>query len=189
MAMNKRVGKELNLRTIHPTDAEAFIDLLSSIESDSPFALLEPGERRTTLQEQWDEITGILAQENQVIFVVEDRDVLVGWLGAFGERYRRVRHSVLIGIGIRTGYRGTGIGTSLFEALEKWAWDHQIRRLELLVQTGNEAGITLYRKMGFQIEGTKRDAYLLDGKFVDEYLMAKILIPQTKPPKPLYPRW
>lgn len=187
--MNKQVGEDMNLREIHPTDAAAFIDLLASIEEDSPFALLEPGERKTTYQEQWEEINAILARDNQVIFVVEYQEILVGWLGAFGEPYRRVKHSVLVGVGIRKEYRNKGIGTHLFEALENWAWAQGIRRLELLVQTGNEAGISLYRKMGFQIEGTKRESYCIDGKYVDEYLMARILKKPVPPPKSIYPRW
>ena len=130
----------MNLREIHLTDAEAYIKLLSQLEKESPFVLLEAGERKTGILEQMDEIREIEASDNQIIFVVEDRDKLVAWCGAFGERYRRVRHTVLIGIGVLEGYRSKGWGTKLFEAIEEWAWKQDIRRLELLVQTKNKAG-------------------------------------------------
>ena len=52
---------------------------------------------------------------------------------------------------------------------------HQIHRLELSVVTHNEAGLRLYKKMGFKIEGTKRHSLLIDGEFVDEYYMSKLL--------------
>ncbi|MEO1451236.1 MAG: GNAT family N-acetyltransferase [Bacteroidota bacterium] len=179
----------MNLRPIHSTDAAAFIRLQEQIEADSPFALLERGERRTGIREQQQEIEDILRRDNQIIFVVEDRDQLVGWLGAWGEPYRRIRHSVLIGVGVLPAYRRQGVGTQLFEALEAWAWERGLRRMELLVQTGNSPGINLYRKMGFQIEGTKRQSYCIDGEYVDEYLMSKLLVVPEKPPHNPYPRW
>ena len=110
----------MNLRNIHETDAEAYIRLLEQIETESLFALLEARERKTTIQAQREEIREILASENQMIFVVEDRDQLVGWLGAFGGAYNRTRHAALIGIGIREAYHRQGIGTWLFQELEKY---------------------------------------------------------------------
>jgi len=179
----------MNLREIHITDAEAYIELLSQLERESPYVLLEEGERKTGILEQMDEIREIEASDNQIIFVVEDRDKLVAWCGAFGEKYRRVRHTVLIGIGVLEAYRAQGWGTKLFEALEEWAWKQDIRRLELLVQTENKAGIALYRKMGFQIEGTKRESYMINGGFVDEYLMSKLLVVPDPPRKSKFPKW
>jgi len=45
----------------------------------------------------------------------------------------------------------------------------------LTVVTQNKAGLSLYKKMGFEIEGTKRDSLFIDGKYVDEYYMSKLL--------------
>lgn len=179
----------MNLREIHVTDAEAYLELMTAIEEESPYALLEAGERRTSVREQMDEINHILSADNQTILIVEDGATLVGWIGAFGERYQRISHSVLVGVGVRKTYQGKGIGTWLFEELEKWAWDRQIRRLELLVATKNKAGSKLYRKMGFQIEGTKRESYQIDGEYIDEYLMAKLLKQPEPPKKDRFPKW
>jgi RimJ/RimL family protein N-acetyltransferase len=38
----------------------------------------------------------------------------------------------------------------------------------------NERAISLYRKCGFQIEGTRRAAILLEGSYVDELATAKL---------------
>lgn len=179
----------MNLREIHVTDAEAFIKLLATIEAESPFALLEPGERRTTIREQMDEIEAILDRDNQTILIVEDGADLVGWLGAFGDSHRRTRHNVLLAVGVREDYRRKGIATWLFTEIEKWAWTHDIRRMELIVLSQNKAGIGLYRKMGFQIEGTKRESYLLDGEYVDEYIMSKLLIRPEPPKRNPFPKW
>jgi putative acetyltransferase len=46
--------------------------------------------------------------------------------------------------------------------------------LALTVFVDNEAGVRLYKKFGFEIEGTMRQDVFRDGRFVDVYLMARI---------------
>ena len=137
--------------------------------------MLEPGERLTTLVEQRAQIERLLMLENQTIFVAEYNGQLVGYLAALGGEFQRNRHSVYIIIGILQAFTGQGIGTQLFRTLEEWAQLQRIHRLELTVMVHNEAGLALYKKKGFEIEGTKRDSLLVNGKYVDEYYMAKLL--------------
>lgn len=68
-----------------------------------------------------------------------------------------------------------GVGTKLFTKLEEWAKERAIHRLELTVMVHNIAGIALYKNMGFEIEGTKRHSLFIDGNYVDEYYMSKLL--------------
>ncbi len=51
----------------------------------------------------------------------------------------------------------------------------KLDRIELTVMTHNEAGIALYRRQSFEIEGVKKQSLLMDGQYVDEYYMAKLL--------------
>lgn len=92
-----------------------------------------------------------------------------------GGEFRRNKHSVYVVIGILAAFTGRGIGTLLFQAMEGWARAKHIHRLELTVMVHNHAALALYQKMGFKIEGTKRDSLLVDGAYVDEYYMAKLL--------------
>ena len=78
-------------------------------------------------------------------------------------------------IGILQKFTGMGIGTTLFTEAEKWARQVGIHRLELTVMSHNHAGLALYKKMGFFVEGTAKDSLLVDGTYVNEYYMAKIL--------------
>ena len=137
--------------------------------------MLEPGERLTTLVEQQAQIERLLMLENQTIFVAEYNSQLIGYLAALGGEFQRNRHSVYIIIGILQAFTGQGVGTQLFRTLEEWAQLQRIHRLELTVMVHNEAGLALYKKQGFEIEGTKRDSLLVNGKYVDEYYMAKLL--------------
>ena len=47
-------------------------------------------------------------------------------------------------------------------------------RIELTVYTDNPAAIRLYRKFGFEIEGTFKGYALRDGVYADVYSMARL---------------
>lgn len=72
-------------------------------------------------------------------------------------------------------FTGQGIGKQLFETVEKWALDHKLHRLELTDMSHNERALRLYQKMGYQIEDIRWGSLWVDGKYLDEYYMAKIL--------------
>ena len=76
---------------------------------------------------------------------------------------------------VRDDWQGTGVGTALMEAAldlaDNWL---NLTRVELTVYTDNEAGIALYRKFGFEIEGTHRRFAFRGGEYVDAYSMARI---------------
>lgn len=78
-------------------------------------------------------------------------------------------------IGVHSDSRGQGVGKALFAAVTLWAKEMKLHRLELTVLVKNEVAVNLYKKMGFVIEGTKKDSLLIDGHFEDEYYMAKII--------------
>jgi len=165
----------MNIRAIRESDSEQFLLLGQALDEETQFMMLEPGERTMTIEEQTQRIRNVLSQDNQIIFVVEHENQLVGFLGALGGNYHRNHHSVHIVIGIRQNFAGQGVGKQLFEALEKWAIVQNLHRLELTVMTHNERALHLYQKMGFKTEGVKQDSLLVNGKYVDEYYMARIL--------------
>lgn len=163
------------IRKIKPEDAENLINLIKKVEAEADFMLMEPGERRTTPEQQRKRLEQMEKECNSIIFVAVENNELIGYLIAIGGNAKRIKHSVYLVIGILTKYRGLGIGTKLFKQLEVWATEHNIHRLELSVVTRNQAGLRLYKKMGFEIEGTKRHSLYIDGEFVDEYFMSKLL--------------
>ena len=78
-------------------------------------------------------------------------------------------------IGVLQAYTGQGLGRELFAEVFQWATAHHLHRLELTVMAHNENALSLYQKQGFVIEGVKKDSLLLDGDFVDEYYMGRLL--------------
>lgn len=163
------------IRTIRVEDAEDFLALRNALDAETHFMLYEPGERQTTAEAQRRDLQDLLQRDNQTILVAEDSGELVGFVAVRGGGVQRTRHSGYIVIGIRQAYTGQGLGTRLFDEMEAWAREHALHRLELTVMTHNAAGVGLYRKMGFMVEGIARHALRVDDEWVDEYHMARLL--------------
>ena len=76
---------------------------------------------------------------------------------------------------VHDDWQGQGVGTALMEAAielaDRWLG---LSRLELTVFADNEAAIHLYRKFGFDVEGTHRRYAFRDGGFADAHFMARI---------------
>ncbi len=113
-----------------------------------------------------------------------DHKSLVAWLDGkivgnagihpTGPSLRR-RHAFAIGMAVHDAYHRRGVGSALMAAIvdlgENWM---QATRLELTVYTENEGAIALYKKFGFEIEGTLRRYAMRDGVYVDSYTMARL---------------
>ncbi|HUZ72065.1 MAG TPA: GNAT family N-acetyltransferase [Stellaceae bacterium] len=89
------------------------------------------------------------------------------------------RGTLDIGIGVHPARRGEGLGTALMRAMERWAASVGIHRLQLTVLTTNAPAISLYRKVGFAIEGVLRARAECNGSMLDEYIMVKLIEPQA----------
>jgi putative acetyltransferase len=100
---------------------------------------------------------------------------VVGQIGLNTTQRPRRRHVASIGMAVRDDWQGKGVGSALMQAAidlaERWI---DITRLELEVYTDNAPAIALYKKFGFEIEGTLRKMALRDGAYVDAYAMARL---------------
>ncbi|MFC0560140.1 GNAT family N-acetyltransferase [Halalkalibacter alkalisediminis] len=166
----------MEIREASPKDAERFISLIQKVEAEAEFMLMEPGERKMTIEQQRKFLQQMNKTNNSIILVADKESELVGYVIAIGGNTKRNKHSAYLVIGVIKEYRGHGIGTKLFQQLEKWAITNQMYRLELTVVTENERGLSLYMKRGFEIEGTKRNSLMINGTLYSEYIMSKVFI-------------
>lgn len=162
------------IRNIKIEDAEQFLTMMLALDNETKMMMLEPGERATDLNAIELMIKNRLDHSN-FFMIAEHNNELVGFMTADRGQCNRIKHSAYIVIGIREKHRGLGIGTKFFDELDKWALENSITRLELTVVTSNQPALHLYQKFGFTIEGTKKNSMVVDGTYVDEYYMAKLL--------------
>jgi ribosomal protein S18 acetylase RimI-like enzyme len=76
------------------------------------------------------------------------------------------------GLAVDPAHRGRGIGRRLMAAAAQAAAAQGARRLTLRVLAHNDAARRVYEASGFRVEGVLREEFLLDGRYVDDVLMA-----------------
>lgn len=106
--------------------------------------------------------------------VAEIDGSIVGGAG-FQVKHRRAHHVGGFGMGVDVDFQGRGVGTALLSAIVDLAdnW-YNLRRMELEVYADNAAGVALYKKFGFEVEGVYRKYAYRDGTFVDALAMARL---------------
>ncbi|SHJ52098.1 GNAT family N-acetyltransferase [Tepidibacter formicigenes] len=161
------------IREIRLKDSKCFLEMLKKLDSETKFMLFESGERKTC-EDEMKKIINKKIELGSLTLIVEDKDKIVGFLSAEKGFANRIKHSAYIVVGILKDYCGKGIGTKLFKHMEIWAQKNKITRLELTVMAHNEGALKLYKKMGFKIEGVKKKSIIVDGRYIDEYYMARL---------------
>ena len=101
------------IRPITVDDAEAYLDLRTQLDSETKFMLLEPGERKTTIAQERERLTALLAMDNSMVFLAMNEGKPIGFLWANGGMFRRNHHNAHIVIGIRAAFTKQGIGTEV----------------------------------------------------------------------------
>lgn len=109
-----------------------------------------------------------------LVACVEGEVVAMAGLHVYPKSPRR-RHVGYVGMAVHDKWHARGIGTALMKAIIELAdnWLN-LARLELNVWIDNEPALRLYKKLGFEIEGTQRKYAFRDGAYVDAYAMARV---------------
>lgn len=123
--------------------------------------------------ELWQERLTPAPGRRHLLACINDR--VAGNLTLSVEQNPRRSHVATFGIGVSPAFQGRGVASALMAGMidlcDNWL---RITRIELTVYTDNAAALALYRKYGFEVEGTGRQFALRDGEYVDAYFMARM---------------
>jgi len=161
---------EITVRRAEPGDYEALHRIISG-----PRAIAGTMQLPLPSAEMWRKRLSEPSEDLFSLVACVDGEV-VGNLGLETNATRwRMRHTGRIGMAVRDDWQGKGVGSALMEAAldlaDNWL---NLTRIELHVYVDNAAGIALYEKFGFEIEGTHRRFAFRDGEYVDAYSMARL---------------
>lgn len=164
----------IEIRERNSDDANEFCNFLLKLDDEAEFMLFEKGERNVSKEVIQKNIESVINDGNKC-YVALDNDRIIGYIISIRENFIRTRHVAAIVVGILEEYCSKGIGQLLLKNIVDWANKSNVKRLELTVITENKRAINLYNKFGFDIEGIRKAATLKDGKYYDEFYMAKII--------------
>lgn len=159
----------VSIRLINEADIEGFHRALSRVVEERKFLLtLSP----PSLSNVSDFIRKNIDNNFAQYVAVVDGEI-VGWADIVPRDHEVMRHVGLLGMGVLAAYRGKGIGSDLLSNVMRHSWSAGLKRIELEVFSTNTVAKNLYIKHGFELEGTKRNARYLNGKYEDVHFMAQ----------------
>ena len=167
--------REYDIRPAVPDDAAALYRFGEILLGESDFFLRSPGERARSADEMRTVIKRLHELPAHCLLCAWQEGAPVGEAVMIGGDFKRDRYSATVGVGVLAAHSRQGIGRALMRDIESFARNRKLRRLELTVMAHNTRARALYEQMGYLQEGVKRDSLFVDGVFVDEIMMAKLL--------------
>ena len=113
----------------------------------------------------------------QTLYVVEENGEVIATYRLIPKTDRQQHTVYLGGFTIKDSARGKGMGSKVLAGIKENCKKNKKIRIELTVDVDNIVAIHLYKKAGFETEGTVKKSYTRSNtnQFYDEYLMALIL--------------
>lgn len=142
---------ELIVRRMTVSDAESVSRLEQEIFS-------QPWSRQAFLD--------ALANENVIFFVAELSGITVGYCGM----YCVLDEGEITNVAVSACCQGQGIGRKMLDTFLKEAREHGVHQVYLEVRVSNEGAIHLYRSLGFEIQGVRKNFYEMPRE--DGYVMS-----------------
>lgn len=171
-------GRTGILRSPDPAnDAADLVQYLYDTAADTPFILRTPEEIHYTVEGEERFLQNVVESPNDCMILCEVDGHITGNCHLSFNNRVKTRHRCSVAIALRKAYWGNGIGSAMFEAMEKVARQREgVTQMELEFVEGNARARGLYEKMGFRIVGIHPDAIRQqDGTICACYLMQKKL--------------
>ena len=174
--LNKRYSLKDNrkyiIREIELTDTKNFINYRDTLSDQTTFLRASKSELDLNLKNQSETIHNFIDSDNHYSLIAELDGVIIGNLQFRGGNYQRTKHAGEFGISVLKEYWGNNIGYNLLSHLIKWVEENNIvKKISLEVREDNKCAISLYKKLGFQIEGTIRKNFFSEGRYYNSHIM------------------
>ena len=167
-------GRSVVLRSVRWEDLDDLIEFIDSL-ADEGVDILRT--ERVTRDEEAEWLGRRLARvdKGELIDAVAEVDGKIVANSEVQKRTGMMSHIGDLGIGIKSGYRGIGIGTEIMKTLIDESKHVGLRVLVLDHFTTNKPARALYEKMGFKETGRIPKGICKKGKYIDLIRMVREL--------------
>ena len=170
-------GRKIVIRSAHEGDAAALLDHFKLLFQDGEGMIMAADEYHVEADELSKWIKSHNENPKNLLLVADFNSTFVGSIDFRIAKTRRCAHWGSFGMGVRVGWRSSGVGNALLTSMLDWAASvPEIEKVTLAVRADNPRAIALYKKHGFMLSGCDK-AYLKldDGTLVDDLRMEKFL--------------
>jgi RimJ/RimL family protein N-acetyltransferase len=163
-------------RSAQESDAKKIVSFYNYVGGETSFLSFEKDEYPLNAEEQEQELRSLAQKAGNIMLLAMDGEEIAGIATIHSFFKIKSRHDGELGIVVARKYQGQGIGTELIRRLIQWASGNGVtKRLSLDTRTDNVEAVELYMKFVFIVEGCRKNAALLDGKYYDLYVMGMML--------------
>lgn len=165
----------VTIRLADVQDARQILQHSKAVVAEDIYQILTLPELDLTVTSEENWIIAYSEHPDKLIIVAEVENQIVGLLDFNNGNRNRTSHIGEFGMSMAKAYRGTGIGTQMLHALIEWAESNTtIEKINLTVHSNNFFARSLYEKLGFVVEGTRKNEIKYeDGRYVDAVLMGR----------------
>jgi RimJ/RimL family protein N-acetyltransferase len=98
-------------------------------------------------------------------------DMRIGYVRL--SNYSEHNKNIMVGADIAPEHKGQGLGKLTYQKLIPYLFEkYSLHKISLEVLSTNLVAINLYKKVGFEYEGTKREEVYKNGKWIDSIIMS-----------------
>lgn len=159
----------VTVRPARQRDFDGLVDTIRDVTAEETYVVAE------TIAEQLlyeNTVTRHNVVESRRFFVATVDGAVVGWTHLDLHQIDPVREVAQLTVGVRTAYRGHGIGSTLLQRGIEWAEANGYRKLYNSVPVVNDTALEFLTAHGWDTEAIRKDHYTIEGEYVDEVMMA-----------------
>jgi len=147
-SINLKNGSTVMLRPAKGEDAKGITETIRSSSEERSSLILEMHGKHIGSERKF--IEGLDRANNLLLVAVAD-DKVVGCLAALRatEWEDRLARVVEVGVHLRDGYRGSGLGTAMLSYAVEWARSKTFKKMITSILTNNKRSATLFTRQGF----------------------------------------
>lgn len=160
-----------------PEDAKQFPIFAAQIARETQFTLHYSGKKYPIekIQQTWACALNSSSEFYLGVFNAEKK--LIGQLHfkVMVPSHPRIQHIGKFSIMVIQKYWGKGIANKMMRIMEQSAKKIGIHRIEAEVMTENNRALAFYKKLGYEVEGTRKQSLRIQGDYYNEFYIAKLI--------------